>query len=248
MEKYRKYLFDNFVVDEETKSEAEASETEPAEEAQEDTQPEGDTLVLPVSEEKPVEVQPEPEIEFEPVPPEPEVITFTEDEVNAKVKIAADEAYSKGLETAKTAEGEQNLQLLQNIDAAVNRLLDDSSVLQAGFEQQFRDFAKVLLRRFIPTLSGQHAEELVKSFLEENFKNFSHVAKLSFYFNPAIIAQAQQMISRLAHSNDFEGKITLHKDAALGPADCRVEWDGGGVIRSQEQMQKKAEQLLGIQS
>lgn len=48
---------------------------------------------------------------------------------------------------------------------------------------------------------------------------------MSFYIHPDIISYAQETIAKLANSYDFEGKIALHKDASLGKADCRIEWE-----------------------
>ena len=89
---------------------------------------------------------------------------------------------------------------------------------------------------------------MIKKFLEDNFKNFSQESKLSFYFNSAVIAQAQQILANLARKYDFEGKITLHKDDSLGKSDCRVEWENGGVERNSSGLQAEVKELLEADS
>lgn len=61
-------------------------------------------------------------------------------------------------------------------------------------------------------------------FLSVNFPNFRREASLSFTFNPEVVAKVSEIIAKLANANDFEGKISLHKDASMAPGDCRIEW------------------------
>ena len=67
---------------------------------------------------------------------------------------------------------------------------------------------------------------------------------MCFYIHPDIISYVQENIAKLANSHDFEGKISLHKDASLGKADCRVEWENGGVERNTGRLVEKVEELL----
>ena len=67
---------------------------------------------------------------------------------------------------------------------------------------------------------------------------------MSFYFNPETIKDIQETIGKLANSNDFEGKISLHKDSSLGMADCRIEWENGGVELNNDKTLEKLDNLL----
>ena len=84
----------------------------------------------------------------------------------------------------------------------------------------------------------------VKNFLAENFANFSSQETLSFSFNPEIIPQVADSIGRLAEQNDFEGKISVHKDISLGLSDCRVEWKSGGVERKTSSFINKIKNIV----
>ena len=54
--------------------------------------------------------------------------------------------------------------------------------------------------------------------------------------------------NKLANANDFEGKISLHKDASMAPGDCRIEWKNGGIERSSHKMLEKIDNLLDDKS
>ena len=70
---------------------------------------------------------------------------------------------------------------------------------------------------------------------------------MSFYINPDIISYVQESIIKLANSNDFEGKIAIHKDSVLERCSCRVEWDNGGVEYTPCQQLEQVEQMLDKQ-
>ena len=106
------------------------------------------------------------------------------------------------------------------------------------------NFNRVVLQKILPNLSNEHAVEILNRFLEDNFANFRTEPKLSFFFNPEIAPSMQQQIAKLAHIQDFEGKISLHKDNNLALSDCRIEWENGGVGRSSDKLLEKVNNLL----
>ena len=57
---------------------------------------------------------------------------------------------------------------------------------------------------------------------------------------------ALRLMIYIAALGDVEGKIALHKDASLGKADCRIEWENGGVERNSAELGKKIEDLLAV--
>ena len=93
----------------------------------------------------------------------------------------------------------------------------------------------------------ENAVALVDKFLQDNFNNFKYNEKLSFYINPDIISYIQDSIVKLANSNDFEGKISIHKDSSLERCACRVEWENGGVEYSPDKQLEQIGQMLDKQ-
>ena len=267
MSGYEKFLFDNFVIEEageqkqvpeeldiptsdtaviipegadksveETMEEnLPASETE--DEAQE-TQNEQDKQEVPQSEPEEIFVQPEPEDNL------PEVITYTEEEVADKIEEARKEGYAQGLAAATNSSEAQIQNLLQEMDNALQKKFAEEEELRKSQQSGFRELGLSLLQKFIINLEQDQAEELLNKFLEDNFTNFIKEPKLTFYFNPEIIKKGQDIVARLAHKGDYEGKIVLQKDSSLGLSDCRVEWALGGAERNSEKMKEQAQALL----
>lgn len=228
MSELKKFLFDNFVI-EEKKKEKKAAVLEPVVE---------EALI---AENKEAEIA---DAEFEEYVPTPEIKTYTEEEVAEKVKAAEQDGYERGFKTSQEGMDAEVSRLMEDINNKLMALVANSSNLSCELEKQSMDLAKAIVEKLVPTLNEEHAVEIVNKFISDNFNNFKNEAKLSFYIHPDIISYVQENIAKLANSHDFEGKIALHKDAKLGLADCRIEWENGGVERDTAALTEKVEDLL----
>lgn len=226
---YKKFEFDNFVIEDEI---VEIVTSEKVVTDDEIIREETETVV---------EAEMVPEIIPEPVV---ETITFSEEELQA-AKIQAEQiGYDKGYQ----AKSEETDNMTAGLLLDINNKLSDFFAAQDKFkdelEQNFMKFNLAVLQKLLPSLSEEHAVEILNRFLEENFANFRTEPKLSFFFNPEIAPSMQQQIAKLARIQDFEGKISLHKDTNLGLSDCRIEWENGGVCRSSDKLLEKVNNLL----
>ena len=228
MSGYKKYEFDNFVLDDDR--------AEVATPAAEVATPEEEPTETAVSTPEVVETVPEPQAVVAP--------TYSEEEMNAAKTAAQKLGYEEGYR-AKTEEiDNQTTGLLVELDKHIGDLLAQKEQLQKELERDFMELNLAVIKKLLPHISQEHAEEILTQFLNENFANFKSEAKLSFYFNPDIIGKMQAQIANLARINDFEGKIALHKDASLGVSDCRVEWENGGVQSGSDKLLGKVNNLL----
>ena len=241
MVKYQKFAFDNFVLDEDNQPypadwENNHIEVEPPAEELETTQIPEPELVM--------ETASEPEV----VPAEPEVIeeivTYREEEVAEKEAKAKKEGYEEGYNQAQAEAETKRLAILENINAQLLRLTEQEGKQNQEVDNRVIELSRAVVHKLVPVLEKENAEALIKDFLTENFPNFKNEIKLSFYFNPETIKYVQEEISHLANANDFEGKISLHKDASMLQSDCRIEWDNGGVERNGTKMLDKIDKIF----
>ena len=235
MAELKKFLFDNFVIeDKKTKSEPEKKAQEAEAILLSEPEPE------PIAE--PVMTEPEPVVAV--AEPEPEVIMFSEEEVAEKVKEAEQEAYNKGLKAAQESIEQTQKELLESINNKLIALIANAVKAEENAEHEAFVLARAVVDKLVPGLNEEHAAEIVNKFIADNFNSFKNESKLSFYIHPDIISYAQETIAKLANSYDFEGKIALHKDASLEKADCRIEWENGGVERNSAELGERVKNLL----
>lgn len=223
MSGFKKFQFDNFVIGEEVRhAVTDKEEKIPTVEAE------------PINEEITV-----------PIPPIVEEIkTYSAEEVEEQVRLAEERGYENGFKAASEGIDAQNTRLWEEINTRLMMLVAASGDRDNEVEGQMLEILQSALHKIIPTLEAEKSAEIVNNFLTGNFARFKDEAKLAFYFHPETIGFVQENIARLANIHDFEGKISLHKDKLLGVADCRIEWENGGLERSSDKMLEKIDKTL----
>ncbi|HEY0301889.1 MAG TPA: hypothetical protein VGC36_11170, partial [Rhizomicrobium sp.] len=57
--------------------------------------------------------------------------------------------------------------------------------------------------------------------------------RVVLHTSPRIAELLRPRLAEIAHEEGFEGRVVVSGEAALGSADCRIEWRGGGAERSE---------------
>ena len=211
MAELKKFAFDNFVIKSEKKKPVVAPQVE--EVIEEEIVDEVDFEDAPLAE----EVQELP------------VKTYFQEELDERVRQATEEGYERGYREAQSGCDAKVVTIMNEINDKLKIIFSDNNKFTSELENQFLEMSKAIVQKLLPSLADEHAVEIVNKFIADNFNSFKKEAKLSFYIHPDTISYVQENIAKLADINDFEGKISLHKDSSLGLSDCRVEWENGGV-------------------
>lgn len=234
MAEFKKFMFDNFIV-EDTEKKIEEDIIEVVEMPVPENVPEQKTEVEDVQDvvyEEVIEPEPEP------------VKTYTEEELAEQVRIAEQNGYEKGFKSSQCDIDAASVNVLNEINNRLLQLITDEQKQNSEMEKQSLDLVLSIVRKLVPSLLADEAKNIVNKFIADNFNNFKNEAKLSFYIHPDIISCVQKNIANLANRHDFEGKIALHKDNNLGISDCRIEWENGGVERNAGHLVGKIETML----
>ena len=224
MAELKKFLFDNFIIG-----------------GRETKQPEPEVEIVEEENLPPVEEVEEVETVEENIPQEE---TFSQEDLELKATEADRAGYERGYEAARQEQIEENNRLLNDISQKLTVLLAQCEDTGKQYEQEAAKVLKQALQTLVPPLLEENAIAMVTKFLQDNFNNFKQNEKLSFYIHPDIISYIQDSIIKLAISNDFEGKIAIHKDSSLDKSSCRVEWDNGGVEYTPSGQLEQVEQML----
>ena len=231
---FQKFMFDNFIIVDDNEI---IKKTEPELEEEEKT-----TASDSVSEEDIQDIS--EEAAEEPEPAEPPVQTYTQDELDAAVALAEQKGLEKGQALARENTEQKISDLLGNIDAKLMNIVVNTADVQKQVEEQYMALNLAVFKKLLPNLMEEQCVDIINKFIADNFANFRGEAKLSFYLNPEVIGQVQEQIAKMAHIHDFEGKIALHKDESLNKADCRIEWENGGVEHLSNKLLEKVDNLL----
>ena len=237
-------MFDNFVIscnDEECVAEPLDIEEETEETLAEEyiDQAGQETEKVENQEEKETEVLAKKEEAEKPKEP-----SYSQSELDAAVKSAEEQGYEKGFSSATTELQKAAATALEEINNRLVALLSGEVENRREAEASALKFAVELVRKLLPNLEVEVAKQEVEAFLSDNFSKFRGEKNLSFSFHPDMAAEIAPQLSKLAEKNDFEGKISVHKDINMGLSDCRVEWRNGGVERNTEEVLEKVENIL----
>ena len=245
MTEYRKYMFDDFVVE---KPQEEVSQGEIADEQTEEENFVAEEEIIPEDTTEPEETgleknneetEPEEPVEIE----EEKAPSYSQDELDTAVKQASEEAYQKGVAEAKQSIETEQVKLLKKIENQLKIIFNQIEEKTAEREAGALTVALGAVEKIFPTLEKKQAEAEIRKFLDENFAQFASQEMLSFSFHPDSISLIAGSLGKLAEKNDFEGKIAVHKDETLGVSDCRVEWKSGGVERKASTVLEKIKSL-----
>ena len=62
--------------------------------------------------------------------------------------------------------------------------------------------------------------------------------------SPLLVPKIQERANEIAHHEGYEGRMQFVPDDGLANADCRIEWRGGGIERSQSAIESALAELI----
>ena len=187
----------------------------------------------------------EEDIEEHPYSVEPENdLIFSQDDLDDAVQKAKNEGYTQGMIAAESSQVVQQNAILETIKGQLEQLVETSEKQLEDCELSDLRFLIAALRKVLPSLAKNVAADEIKKFLTDNFAQLSKQKSLAFFLAPESVKIAAPLIEKAAAQNDFEGKISIHKDESLGISDCRIEWQEGHVERNLNKLLDKIDELL----
>ncbi|WP_139134864.1 FliH/SctL family protein [Magnetovibrio blakemorei] len=170
--------------------------------------------------------------------------TFTEEDLAR----ARDEGYQAGqLDATRdlTSALEQRLvNTMDTINAQVENLFD---AFQRDKEEHSRDsvaVATVIVRKLFPALNMDKAMIEIEHMIVESMKRTSGaptlIVRVAQDIQDAVQAKADELVALRGH----EGTVSVLADAAMGPGDAAVEWDGGGMLRDGDSMWHEIDKII----
>ena len=169
-------------------------------------------------------------------PPEVEAPppVFSEDEVTTIRSETFEEARAQALVEHEQSDAHR-------LAVAVERIADSMAALghaEASRQHEFRaaalNVAMVALRKVLPELSRRFGQNEIEALVMETLSEQSEEPRLVIRVPDAGFEPLAAQIGTLAAKRGYAGKTVLLADAALGLADCRIEWADGGIERMAE--------------
>jgi flagellar assembly protein FliH len=193
--------------------------------------------------------EPEPvleEIFTEPLPPPPP--TFSESELVAARAQARAEGLADGLKRGR-AEAEADYEngvgrVLLSLSAQVVDLLTEQAARIEQNRQMAMEIALTLARKLLPDYASRFGFSEIEAVVCKVMDSLHHEPRLVVRVAEAQLDAVTARVQQEAGRRGFDGKLVFLADAALGPADCRVEWAEGGIERDMTRIWNEIDRLV----
>jgi len=88
-----------------------------------------------------------------------------------------------------------------------------------------------IVQKVLPTYVRDHGANEVETLVQECIPHILNEPRLILRVSPENEGPMRERIEPMTRNRGFEGAVVIMADPALGPADCRLEWDNGGAER-----------------
>jgi flagellar assembly protein FliH len=154
---------------------------------------------------------------------------LTQDEIDQMCAKARAEGAKSGETRALEAVAGATHDMAALLRQALASTRDDVEVLR----REAAELAVAIARKF----SALAVEALPAADVEQALREALHQAigepRVVLRANPRVIEALNERFTEIAHEEGFEGRVVASADPAIKGADCRIEWRGGGMERSE---------------
>jgi flagellar biosynthesis/type III secretory pathway protein FliH len=179
--------------------------------------------------------KPKPEEEK---PPEP---TFSRKELDAAHHDGYAEGHAAGMEEAAAGIESEIAQLV----AAIGEKLPPLSEAQAAAnERLLHDGARLattIARKILPAYSARHGMEEMAALIKQCLGTLIEQPRITVHVGADYVDAVRAQLDSAASASAFEGRFLVEPEAAMGPSDCRIAWQGGGLERDEAEIWRQVD-------
>ncbi|HTQ12294.1 MAG TPA: FliH/SctL family protein [Rhizomicrobium sp.] len=156
-------------------------------------------------------------------------ITLSQGELDSMLSLARNEGLGAGQVRAMEDTAHAARDTISAIDAALARLREELHAVREGAVQ----VALAAARRLARTALARFPHEEVEDTLRQAMHQAVGEPRLTLRAAPDVAEALKARIAEIAHDEAFDGRVQISAEPHLHGADCRIEWRGGGLERSE---------------
>lgn len=116
---------------------------------------------------------------------------------------------------------------------ANGRLMHDGATLVAS-----------IVRKILPSLVSRGGMDEIEALLGHCLRTLIDQPKIVVRVAPHHAEALETRLAAAASASGFDGRFMVETDDAMGPSDCRVSWQGGGLERNAADIWRQVESAL----
>ena len=165
---------------------------------------------------------------------------YTTDEIDQLSARAREQGMKAGQVRAAEMQAQEVAKLVDALKAVVARTTRASD--------EVREEASLIALAAARKLAGAAVQALPTADVEDVLRHALHQAlgepRIVLHTSQKVAELLRPKLAEIAHEEGFEGRVVVAGEAAMGSADCRIEWRGGGAERSTAQIEGAIAELI----
>jgi len=165
---------------------------------------------------------------------------YTTDEIDQLSARAREQGMKAGQVRAAEMQVQEVAKLVEALKGVVTR--------SARATDEVREEASMIALAAARKLAGAAVEALPTADVEDVLRHALHQAlgepRIVLHTSPQVAELLRPKLAEIAHEEGFDGRVVVTGEAAMGMADCRIEWRGGGAERSTQQIESAIGELI----
>ena len=172
---------------------------------------------------------------------------ITEADVVASNKKSYEEGYSKGYTDAKAASESLNNQInetVKNIDVKLKEILELRKFEDLKKSEDVINLALKVARKVSDKSISDNACQIVENVIVKSFEILFDEPRLLICVHSKIIDDMKKRVENLIKSEGFSSNVEVVASDNIGVGDCKIQWQGGGLITDYDAVWKDIEAML----
>ena len=156
-------------------------------------------------------------------------------------------AHRKGFEAGQA---QARTEAADSIARALNQIADSMARINGaltGIETRLEIEAVqvAVAGKLAPELVAREPLAELSALAGDAFRHLVTTPQISVHIGTDIFDAAKEKLEEIARQRGFEGRLSVHPDAAIARGDCRIEWADGGVNRDTATTLTAIEDVVG---
>ena len=154
------------------------------------------------------------------------------------------EARNQGENNANARTAEALERAIAALTISVRAALDTSHAEIENLRDEAARVAFAMARKIAPAALAALPEGDVEIALRQAMHQAIGEPRITLRADPAVTAILEPRLADIAHEEGYEGRVAVAADPAMKPGNCRIEWRGGGVERSEQAIEDALSALI----
>jgi len=186
------------------------------------------------------EVKAEEEIVVDPN----DVPTYSQNQLDEMLLNSRNDGYNKAIEEQKNAQADKTQSMMMEMGNKLSMIFAKESENNEEALLNNLSITKAIVKKLLPSIAKKDAHLEIEEFIKNNYKDFYQEKTLNFHVNPENLDLIKENLVKLSKDFNFENKYQIFPEANIEITDCRIEWETGGIEKNTNDIWKQIDQLI----